>query len=141
MTRVYVAAGLRRLVRERARGRCEYCLAPDSVSFLPFEPDHIVAQKHGGATDEGNLALCCSLCNKHKGSDLASVDPESGEVVLLYHPRRDRWAEHFLLVALRIEGASSRGRATVRLLQLNRVERLEERALLVEAELWPYAPP
>lgn len=135
-----MAAGLRRLVRERAQVRCEYCLTPESVSFLPHEPDHIVAQKHGGATDESNLALCCSLCNKHKGTDLASLDPTSGEVALLYHPRRDRWAEHFQLAGLRIEGVSPSGRATVRLLRLNRAECLDERALLASAELWPYTP-
>lgn len=140
MTRIYVAVGLRRLVRARAQDRCEYCLSPESVSFFPHEPDHIVAQKHGGATGESNLALCCSLCNKHKGTDLASLDPMSGEVALLYHPRRDRWAEHFQLVGLRIEGLSPSGRATVRLLRLNRVECLDERALLVGAELWPYTP-
>lgn len=107
MTRVYIAAGLRREVRERAGGRCEYCLTPESVSFLSFEPDHIVAQKHGGATEANNLALCCPLCNKHKGTDLASVDPETGVVALLYNPRRDLWRDHFHWVALRLEGTTA----------------------------------
>src|SRR5438045_2517909 len=93
----YVAAPLRRMVRERAEGCCEYCLTPESIGLVPHEVDHVVAQKHGGITLENNLALSCIHCNRHKGSDLASVDPESGEIVLLYHPRRDEWKEHFRL--------------------------------------------
>lgn len=140
MTRVYIAVGLRREVSARAGGRCEYCLTPESVSLLSFEPDHIVAQKHGGATEANNLALCCPLCNKHKGTDLASVDPETGVIVLLYNPRRDLWRDHFRWVSHRLEGTTPTGRATVRLLQLNRPERLEERALLEKAGLLPYEP-
>lgn len=140
MTRVYVAAALRRLVGERAGGRCEYCLVPESVTFLAYEPDHIVAQKHGGATVAENLALCCPLCNKHKGTDLASVDPETAVIALLYHPRRDRWSGHFRWVGYRLEGISPTGRATMRLLQLNRPERLDERVLLEGVQLFPYRP-
>src|SRR5437667_5562987 len=36
----------RRTVRERARERCEYCLLPVEFSVLPFEIDHIIAEKH-----------------------------------------------------------------------------------------------
>jgi 5-methylcytosine-specific restriction endonuclease McrA len=52
----YVPAPLRRLVRDRARERCEYCLFPDAVSFYPHEIDHVVAEKHGGQTIENNLS-------------------------------------------------------------------------------------
>ena len=90
----YIPVALRRLVHERAGGACEYCLVPEAMTFAPHEVDHIVAQKHGGATDADNLALSCALCNMHKGSDLASIDPETGEVVPLFHPRRQRWSDH-----------------------------------------------
>jgi 5-methylcytosine-specific restriction endonuclease McrA len=68
---------LRRQVQERAQGRCEYCLIHESDMYYPHEPDHVIAEKHGGATSLENLAWACFYCNRFKGSDLASVDPAS----------------------------------------------------------------
>jgi hypothetical protein len=128
-----VGAALRAEVRSRARGRCEYCLVPDSMTLAGHEIDHIVATKHGGGTDSENLALCCTLCNKHKGSDLASIDMETGAMERLFHPRRDRWHEHFELRNGQILALTSIGRVTVRLLQLNRSERSREREAMIRA--------
>ena len=110
--------------------RCEYCRLPESVSFAVHQLDHIIAEKHGGQTVQENLAYCCTLCNRRKGSDLSSVDPQTGRVVILYHPRRHRWARHFRLEGLRIEPLTAIGRATVRLLALNSEARLAEREAL-----------
>lgn len=77
----YISAALRRLVEERANYRCEYCLLPASVAFFPHEVDHVIAEKHGGATDADNLALACWRCNRHKGSDLGSFDPQTKALV------------------------------------------------------------
>ena len=82
------------------------------------------------------MALSCALCNKHKGSDLTSVDPETGDIIPLYHPRRDIWSEHFKLDQSRITALTPKGRVTIQLLQLNRPERVEERARLMEAGLY-----
>ena len=132
MSQSYVSAALRRLVIERAAGRCEYCRIPLDVVFVPHEIDHIVAEKHGGSTDTTNLCLCCAVCNKRKGSDVASVDPESGDIVGLYHPRRDVWEEHFSLFEDgQIVGNTATGRTTVRFLLLNTRRRIEERRLLL----------
>lgn len=78
-------------MRERAGERCEYCLIPESMTFALHEIDHIIAEKHGGRTEEENLGLSCALCNGFKGSDLTSIDPETGAIVPLFHPRRDAW--------------------------------------------------
>jgi hypothetical protein len=129
----YIPATLRRLVYERAEGCCEYCLTPEAVVFAPHEVDHIIAEKHGGATEADNLALSCTLCNKHKGSDLASIDPLTGEITRLYHPRSHHWQEHFSLSGAEIIPLTPISRVTVRLLQLNRRDRLQERQLLLEA--------
>jgi 5-methylcytosine-specific restriction endonuclease McrA len=75
----------------RANGICEYCLVPERVSALDFQIEHIISEKHGGATTSENLACSCVFCNRFKGSDVASVSPTTGQVVRLYHPRRDRW--------------------------------------------------
>ncbi len=63
--------------------------------LLPHEPDHIIATKHRGETAVSNLAWMCFICNRAKGSDIASIDPQTGEVVRLFSPRRDSWPEHF----------------------------------------------
>jgi hypothetical protein len=104
---------------------------PEYLSFACHEIDHIVPKKHGGSTASENLALACVPCNKRKGSDLAALDPTTGEIAPLFHPRRHVWNEHF---QLKDDGyllpLTAEGRATVSLLQLNRLERIEERRLL-----------
>ena len=86
MAQKYVPVALRRIVRTRSGERCEYCLIPEALTLAPHWVDHIVAEKHGGKTEEDNLALSCVLCNQHKGSDLTSIDPESGQITPLFHP-------------------------------------------------------
>jgi hypothetical protein len=129
----YIPAALRRLIYDRAKGCCEYCFTPEIASFASHEVDHIIAEKHGGLTQEDNLALSCTLCNKHKGSDLASIDPQTGEITPLYHPRREYWLEHFCLVGAEFTPLTPVGRVTVRLLQLNRSDRVKERQLFIKA--------
>jgi hypothetical protein len=127
----YVPAELRRLVRERAGHRCEYCLIHENDAFLPHEPDHIIAVKHRGDTTEGNLAWTCFVCNRAKGSDLASVDEATGEIVRLYHPRLDSWDIHMeMLTDGSVVARTAIGRVTVSLLNLNRPELLAIRKLL-----------
>ena len=54
-----------------------------------------------------------------------------GYVVGLFHPRRDRWAEHFELLGIRIEGLTPVGRATVYVLAMNDARRLDLRSELL----------
>lgn len=126
-------ADVRGLVAERAGFRCEYCLLPESLAFAPHEVDHIIAIKHGGGSTLDNLAYACAVCNKRKGTDVASYDHDTGMVVPLYHPRRDRWADHFQLDGAQIVPKTPYGRVTVDLLRLNRATRLTERAILISA--------
>lgn len=136
MSSVHVPATLRRLVYDRAAGRCEYCLIPESVALTPHQVDHIIALKHGGLTEADNSALSCALSNKHKGTDLTSIDPDTGEIAPLYHPRRDRWADHFRLSGVVLVAQTPAGRATLRLMQLNNPDRMAERELLLRAGLF-----
>lgn len=133
MSKTYVPAALRRIVYDRAHTACEYCLVPEIAVFISHEVDHVIAEKHGGQTEEGNLALACTICNKYKGSDLASIDPINGEIVRLFQPRQDRWQDHFRLQDGEIVALDAIARVTVRLLQINRPERIEERRLLAQA--------
>src|SRR5579863_8400794 len=95
MSAQWISAGLRAEIRERAGGRCEYCRIHDEDVGIPHEPDHIVAEQHGGKTIAENLAYACYHCNRHKGTNLASVDPNTGQPILLFHPRKDIWSGHF----------------------------------------------
>lgn len=120
-------ASTRDFVRRRADNCCEYCLLRQEHSELTHHIEHIVAKQHGGRDDLDNLALACHRCNLHKGANLTSVDPVSGEIVPLFHPRHDRWAEHFLFRGVWIQGITPVGRATVYLLAMNDARRLELR--------------
>jgi len=137
MAQKYVPVPLRRLVRARAADCCEYCLVPERLTLAVHWVDHIVAEKHGGQTEESNLALSSVLCNQHRGSDLTSIDPETGQITPLFHPRRGRWIDHFRLGGSRIEPLTPTGRVTVRLLQLNHPDRIEERELLLRLGVLP----
>ena len=123
----YIPTALRREVIERAGNRCEYCLLPAELAFFPHEVDHVVAEKHGGATDISNLALACWRCNRHKGSDLTSFDPQTRLLSPLFNPRTHVWTEHFAYEVERIIGLTPEGRTTVNLLRLNSEDRLLER--------------
>lgn len=126
----YISAALRRLVEERASYRCEYCLLPTSVAFFPHEVDHAIAKKHGGVTNADNLAFACWRCNRHKGTDLGSFDPQTGAFSFLFNPRTQQWEQHFLLENFLIVGLTPEGRTTASLLQLNSDERIAERQRL-----------
>lgn len=124
----------RRRVRERAGDRCEYCHLPQSAVDATFHVDHVVARQHldHPADDFGSLALACDRCNFCKATNLSSVDPETGDIVLLFNPRQDAWDEHFFVRGALIVGLTSIGRATVRLLQINAPHRIELRQWLLE---------
>jgi len=123
------------LVRQRAGHRCEYCHLPQVRSALRFHIEHIMARQHGGGDDRANLALACPECNYQKGTNLSGVDPDTGEVTRLFHPRQDIWEDHFSHKDARIEGKTPIGRTTVWLLEMNTGDRLRWRELLLRLGL------
>lgn len=133
----HVPAAMRSLVRRRARRRCEYCLLHDTDATVPHEPDHIIARKHRGPTDADNLAWACAACNGQKGTDIASIDPETEGLLPLFHPRKQNWSRHFRLEGGAIVPLTGIGRVTEFLLQLNRFDRLANRGWLVQAGRYP----
>ena len=92
---------------------------PNRFHPAPFHIDHIIARKHGGSSLRSNLAYACFHCNTHKGSNIASLDPASGCLTPLYHPRTDRWTQHFAWQGAFIDGLTPTGRATIQTLVLN----------------------
>ena len=128
----YIPGALRRIVYERAGGRCEYCLLHEEDCYMPHVVDLIFAEKHGGEPVVGNLCLSCVMCSLHKGADLASLDVQSSELAQIYHPRLDRWDDHFRFDGALVEPLTPKGRATVRLLHMNDHERVLERGALIK---------
>lgn len=137
MSEAYIAAAVRRAVRERANGRCEYYLLTEDDSYYPHEADHIISVKHGGASDPENLAWSCFDCNRFKGSDIGSIDIVSGDLIRLFHPRQDHWHDHFQLVDAQVLPLTPIGRVTVALLRLNLPQRVEVRATLAQSGRYP----
>ncbi|HEX7362262.1 MAG TPA: HNH endonuclease signature motif containing protein [Bryobacteraceae bacterium] len=112
-------ASLIRQVWQRADRRCEYCHLPAGFYPLTFHLDHVIPRQHGGATELENLALACLHCNRHKGPNLAGLDPSDGKLVQLFDPRRDLWRDHFEWRGTDLLGRTAIGRATVRVLAIN----------------------
>jgi glutaredoxin len=132
----YISPALRQLVTERANGRCEYCHFPQEAALLAFEMEHIIAEKHGGASEAQNLALACPYCNRAKGTDLGSVDPQTGSLTPFYNPRTQDWQAHFQLEGAEIIPLTAEGRVTVVILQLNDPARIAERQRLINIGLY-----
>ena len=127
-----IPSALRAIVRERSGRRCEYCQSQERFSYSPFVVEHIIPRALGGATLLDNLAYACAGCNGHKAVKSTARDPLSGEIVLLFHPRRQQWSGHFCWdeSATVIEGITAEGRATVAALQLNRPSLVNMRRVL-----------
>lgn len=117
----WVPAALRSLTIDRARGRCE----------------HIIARKHQGETIVENLAWSCAVCNGFKGSDIASIDPETGRIVRLFNPRTDEWDKHFELRGAMIVPLTAEGRVTEYLLKFNLPRLVQARQELILQGRYP----
>ncbi len=128
--------GLLHQLRQLARDRCDYCRLPTAYDPLPFQVDHIIAQQHGGETAIENLAWSCLHCNKHKGPNIAGIDPVSGQLVPLFHPRQQRWERHFAWDGLILLGRTRSARATIRVLAINHPDFVAFRAELMEEEVF-----
>jgi hypothetical protein len=129
----YISQELRQRVAERANGRCEYCLQPQFASLHKHEPDHIVPHQHGGETEIENLALARLRCNRFKGPNVGSFDPQTGLLVPFYNPRTQNWRDHFQLDDGRILALTAEGRVTIKIFRLNDPGRVTERQKLSQA--------
>ena len=132
MTKRYIPPELRRLVVERAQNFCEYCRYPGRYAPQTLPLDHVIPQDAGGPTTLENLAQSCQGCNGHKAARTSAIDPVTEQMVPLFHPRQQRWDEHFAWSEdyLRITGLTAIGRATVEALQLNRTGLVNLRRVL-----------
>jgi hypothetical protein len=115
-----VGVRLRRLIQNRAGGRCEFCRLAQEGQEATFHIDHVTPRAVGGPSIAENLALACVSCSLRKAARRSAPDPLTGRKVTLFHPRRQRWARHFEWRGVRVVGRTPTGRATVVALQMNR---------------------
>jgi len=127
----------RQIVASRANFICEYCLIAEEDAYFRFQVEHLISRKHGGSSELENLAFACVFCNRHKGSDIASLKPGTNELVRFYNPRTDRWREHFQLKGVVIDSLTEIGEATARILQMNHDDKLLEREVLTRRKRYP----
>lgn len=128
---------LRTKVNDQAGYRCEYCRVHQDDRGLTFPLDHIISVKHGGLTDEMNLALSCPECNRNKGSDLGSFIEGEPELIRFFNPRTDTWSEHFEIENGVIHPLTPIGVVTARVFKFNHPDRIIFRQSLMELGRYP----
>lgn len=133
-----IPASLRRATIARAKDRCEYCGLSQVGQVATFHIDHVIPVAAGGATTLENLALACVSCSLRKGARQEIIDPETGDRVRIFNPRRQDWGEHFCWDGVRVMGLTVVGRATIAALLLNREVMLNIRG---EEEFFDRHPP
>lgn len=131
---------LRTQIWQRANSRCEYCQMPQEFTEAGHEVDHIIAEKHHGLTVLENLGLACFPCNNHKGPNIAGIDPKTGQVSRLFHPRFDDWSAHFAWEGATLTGLTSIGWTTIDVLAINLNHRVIHRQALIEEGVFPPNP-
>ena len=134
---IYLSTALRQRLVEVDDHRCAYCRTSQANSGSPMVVDHLLPLSKGGMAIFENLCFACYRCNLFKGSQVEAIDPLRGEIAPLFHPRRDRWGDHFAWdeAGLRILGSTPVGRATVTALNMNNEVIMDARRNLGSARL------
>jgi hypothetical protein len=126
-------------VAQRANHRCEYCHAPEAIFNFAFEVEHILPSTQQGPDDISNLALACRACNVYKSDRLTVLDSVTQTQVALFHPRADRWDDHFFVdeeLGL-VQGKRPTARATIQCLRINDPPQVEARRQWMRLGLYP----
>jgi 5-methylcytosine-specific restriction endonuclease McrA len=135
---VPISDATKQSVRERARYLCEYCHSLELLSANRFTIDHIVPRSLGGLDDIENLALACRRCNERRYNFVAGIDPQTQEIVPIFNPRQQQWAEHFIWTVdgTVIQGSTPIGRATCIRFDLNDMRYPDSDSIRKTRELW-----
>lgn len=141
MSREHITKKDKKFIAKRANYLCEYCRILFAYAMQSFVNEHIISIKQGGLTELSNLAFACGGCNSHKSDKIEGLDPNSGNLVSLFHPRKEKWSEHFSWSEdkIKIIGLTPTGRATIETLKMNRQGLLNLRTLLLKNNEHPPA--
>ena len=135
--RAYISGSTKKLVIARAGHRCEYCRVLAYLSAFDYHIEHIIGLQHGGPNSPNNLAYCCSICNWKKGPNISTILKFGGTLIPLFNPRTQNWFDHFEAQNGHIKPLTPIGEATVKLLELNQRNKVEERAAMAQAGFYP----
>ena len=126
-------------IAKRANHRCEYCQAPEIIFNFPFEVEHIIPLSRQGTSTPDNLALSCRSCNLRKGSRISGNLAKSDSEISFFHPRNEKWHEHFYVSAElgTIAGITLTGEITVKYLEMNSPAQIGARKLWLRLGLFP----
>jgi hypothetical protein len=126
-------------LKRQAGNRCGYCRTSVLITGQPLTVEHIIPIARGGSSHEDNLWLSCRRCNEHKGIQIDGIDPDTGERVPVFNPRRQVWHEHFDWSGdgTQVIGLTPCGRATVLALKLNNDDIVVARRLWVSVGWHP----
>jgi hypothetical protein len=129
----------RLFVAQRGQFCCEYCMSQAKYSPDYFSIEHIIPQIKNGTDAVTNLAYACLACNNHKYVHVEALDPITGLLIPLYHPRLDNWEAHFCWSDdySILTGITPKGRATVDKLKLNRSSLINLRLVLAAISKHP----
>ncbi|MEM7369390.1 MAG: HNH endonuclease [Bacteroidota bacterium] len=137
MSRPYISEKIRQRVAKRAENRYEYCRVFDRYSFLSFHIEHIISLKHGGSSEEENLAYSCPIYNVNKGSDIATYVGDNPDPVRFFHPRKDDWDDHFDIASSGLISAKTEiGQATIEIFDLNHPDSIIEMRILIQNQIF-----
>lgn len=111
----YISENLKQQIYNYFANCCAYCLSANSLMPVTFECEHIIPRSAGGKTVFENLCLACPMCNRYKSSRQNVPDPQTQEIVALFHPHLQKWTEHFAWNESNTEiiGLTAVGRATI----------------------------
>jgi hypothetical protein len=79
----------------------------------------------------------CVFCNSYKGPNIGGLNPQTGRMVRLFNPRKDRWNRHFKWEGPILIGRTHTGRITIDLLEINRAEAVDFREFLIREGSFP----
>lgn len=133
----YISRTTRKLVMSRASHRCEYCRVLEYLSSFDYHIDHIIGIQHGGSNSLNNLAYVCSTCNWKKGPNISTILHLHGPLIPLFNPRTQDWFEHFEVKKGILEAKTTIAKATIKLLELNQDNKIEERFEMMLAGFYP----
>lgn len=139
MRKSSISRETRQRLQAEAQGRCAYCHTLTSITGARLVVDHIIPESAGGQTVVENLCLACHSCNEFKGTQILACDALTGKHVRIFHPRRNRWTDHFRWTrdGTEIVGVTPIGRATLLALRMNHPIIVEARRLWVAAGWHP----
>lgn len=137
MAKTYISTKIKKIVKNRAFGYCEYCQCPSEISTDTFSLEHIIPRSKNGTNNLDNLAFSCSGCNLAKYTKIEFLDVISQIFYPLFNPRTMIWDDHFIWDELltSMVGKTAIGRTTIEALKVNRLPvRNLRRALIAIGE-------